>query len=180
MLEGPKPGIARVLRVPGSSSGAGVQPTQGLSWGDYEDGNDVKGSGAEADEEDSTWDVVSHKRRAYLYSPSSHPLIFLTGGGVQTPSTYASDSPAASTRLSTVGSTSGTPSKKQRQNAAKREAEKLAKIEAEKDRQAKAQQHRRELERLRIAEQFKGKSGKGAISGGMNAQVDMDGKLVWD
>jgi hypothetical protein len=63
MLDGPKPSIARVLRVPGSS--AAVQPAQGLTWDDYEDGNDVKGSGAEADEEDSTWDVVSHKRRMY-------------------------------------------------------------------------------------------------------------------
>ena len=66
MLDGPKPSIARVLRVPGPSTA--VQPAQGLTWDDYEDGNDVKGSGAEADEEDSTWDVVSHKRRMYLVS----------------------------------------------------------------------------------------------------------------
>ena len=66
MIDGPKPGIARVLRVPGGSASETPKydkPAEGLTWEDYEDGEDVKGSGADADEEDSTWDVVTRKRR---------------------------------------------------------------------------------------------------------------------
>jgi hypothetical protein len=77
MVEGPKPGIARVLRVPGSASEAPKhdKPAEGLTWEDYEDGEDVKGSGADADEEDSTWDVVTRKRRTSLRPLSTHMLI---------------------------------------------------------------------------------------------------------
>jgi hypothetical protein len=77
MIEGPKEGIARVLRVPGSASEAAKydKPAEGLTWEDYEDGEDVKGSGADADEEDSTWDVVTRKRRTSLHPLSMHMLI---------------------------------------------------------------------------------------------------------
>lgn len=155
MLDGPKPGIARVMRVAGSSSA----PAKGLSWEDYEDGEDIKGSGIDADEEDSTWAVVGKRR-----------------GGTNTPSTYASDS----ARGSTSASATSAQTKKQRQNAAKREVEKSAKSVAEREREAKLQQHKRDLEKLRIAEAYKGKSGKTVLSGGQQAKVDSDGKLVWD
>ncbi len=175
MLDGPKPGIARVMRVTGAP-----QPAQGLSWEDYEDAEDVKGSGADADEEDAAWVPVSNKRRMY-YLPklvtTSH-IHSLGGGGTQTPSTYVSDSHSA--YASTSASASAAATKKQRQNAAKREAEKAAKTAAEREREAKLQQHKRELEKLRIAEQFKGKSGKNVLSGGQQAKVDSNGKLIWD
>jgi hypothetical protein len=67
MMDGPRPGIARVLRISDRSSGPNYdKPAQGLSWEDYEDGEDVKGSGADADEEDSTWDVVVNKKSKYI------------------------------------------------------------------------------------------------------------------
>lgn len=67
--------------------------------------------------------------------------------------------------------------KKQRQHAAKREAEKAAKAEAEAARLATLAQHKRELERTRMAEQAKSASKQ--KSGGMSAYVDENGKLVW-
>jgi hypothetical protein len=75
MVDGPRPGIARVLRISDQSSGP--KPAQGLSWEDYEDGEDVKGSGADADEEDSTWDVVVNKKSQYIPEqppPHTNPL----------------------------------------------------------------------------------------------------------
>ena len=67
--------------------------------------------------------------------------------------------------------------KKQRQHAAKREAEKAAKAEAEQERLATLARHKRELERARVAEQAK--TNKKAVSGGMSATVDENGKLIW-
>ena len=71
MIDGPKPGIARVLRVPGStatSTAAYDKPVGNLTLDDYEDGEDFNGSGVEADEEDSTWDVVGRKKRTFQCS----------------------------------------------------------------------------------------------------------------
>lgn len=72
---------------------------------------------------------------------------------------------------------SETLTKKQRQHAAKREAEKAAKAEGEAARLALLAQHKRELERTRMAEQAK--ASKKQPSGGMSAYVDENGKLVW-
>ncbi|CCM00732.1 uncharacterized protein FIBRA_02772 [Fibroporia radiculosa] len=70
-----------------------------------------------------------------------------------------------------------TVTKKQRQNAAKRDAQKAARADADAEREARLAKHKRELERARIAEQY-GKTSK-AMSGGMTAYVDENGKLVW-
>jgi hypothetical protein len=70
--------------------------------------------------------------------------------------------------------------KRQRQNAQKRENEKAAKAEAESQRLAVLANHKRELERMRILEQYGDKSGGKSPSGGMNAIVDERGKLVWE
>ncbi|KIY61589.1 hypothetical protein CYLTODRAFT_495186 [Cylindrobasidium torrendii FP15055 ss-10] len=67
--------------------------------------------------------------------------------------------------------------KKQRQNAAKREKEKAAKALAEKERLASLAKHKREIEKSRMAEQTTSRS---AMSGGMKASVDSNGKLVWE
>ena len=70
--------------------------------------------------------------------------------------------------------------KRQRQNAQKRENEKAAKAEAESHRQSTLANHKRELEKIRMLEQFGGKSGGKSPSGGMKAIVDERGKLVWE
>ena len=67
--------------------------------------------------------------------------------------------------------------KKQRQNLAKREAQKAAKAEAEAMRQATLAQHKRELEKERIKEQF---SQSKKPSGGMRATVDSKGHMVFE
>lgn len=74
-----------------------------------------------------------------------------------------------------------TLTKRQRQNASKREAQKAAKTQGEAERLATLSKHKRELEQVRMAEQFRGKGSTGkAASGGMTATVDERGKLVWE
>lgn len=75
---------------------------------------------------------------------------------------------------------SETMTKRQRQNAQKRENEKAAKAEAESQRLAVLANHKRELERIRMLEQYSDKSGGKSPSGGMKAIVDERGKLVWE
>lgn len=82
MIDGAKPGIARVMRIPGSStaqpatgSTSNFKPPEGYSLDDYEDSEDIKGSGVDADEEDSNWNVVSWKKRGcfvHTYSPDAN------------------------------------------------------------------------------------------------------------
>lgn len=73
-----------------------------------------------------------------------------------------------------------TITKRQRQNLLRREAEKAEKAAADAEREKRLAQHKRELERARIAEQFASGGGKGKkVSGGMTASVD-GGKLVWE
>ena len=64
--------------------------------------------------------------------------------------------------------------KKQRQNATKREAQKVAKAEAEAQRQETLAKHKRDLEKVKIAEQYSKKGG------GTSASIDNKGHLVWD
>lgn len=74
---------------------------------------------------------------------------------------------------------SGASTKKQRQNAKKREANKAAKAEAEAQRLAALAKHKQQLEREKMIEQLS-KGRNKAPSGGMNASVDDNGKLVWE
>jgi len=74
--------------------------------------------------------------------------------------------PSSQQTLRSVPKDPDTLSKKQRQNAAKRDAQKAAKADAETERLALLAKHKRELERTRMAEQAKGGSGSGKLSGG--------------
>lgn len=65
-----------------------------------------------------------------------------------------------------------TLTKKQRQNAAKRAAEKVAKAEGEAARQTLLAEHKRDLERERIAEQHKTR--RDVSGGGMTGNVNSD------
>lgn len=67
--------------------------------------------------------------------------------------------------------------KRKRQNIARQEAQKADKQAAEAERLAKLARHKREMEKVKIDEQWK-HSGK--KSGGMAASVDEKGGLVWD
>jgi hypothetical protein len=155
MLEGgSQPQLARVMRVVPTTD----RPVSGFSWGDYEDGDEVRRSaGAESDEDDGGgWSSVKSRSRRPPRDPST-----------------------ASQQQTTSSTTAST--KKQRQNAVKRDARKVAKAEAESERLATLAKHKRELEKLRMEEQFKhqGKA-KSTVSGGMKATIDENGKLVWE
>lgn len=57
MLEGPKPRIARVLRVPQGYD----RPSGTAEWGDYEDAEDVRGADPDTDD---GWSVVPEKAKS--------------------------------------------------------------------------------------------------------------------
>jgi hypothetical protein len=57
MLEGPKPDIARVLRVPQNYD----RPSGTAEWGDYEDAGDVRGADLDTDD---GWSVVPEKPKS--------------------------------------------------------------------------------------------------------------------
>lgn len=174
MLETPDyPVLSRVMRVQPRPD---EKPATGFSWGDYEDVNPGSGPHGEPsgdaegeDADDDGWGVVKSRGRSSMFliqsrsQPSiSHPLVEISSASSS--QTLANKAPEAL-------------SKRQRQNAAKREAEKAGKAQAEAERLAKLAKHKRELEKAKIAEQFKG---KGSTSGGMKASVDSRGKLVWE
>ncbi|KAI0060662.1 hypothetical protein BV25DRAFT_1827522 [Artomyces pyxidatus] len=127
-----EPPPPRVLRI---KPQPGEKPAKGFTWEDYEGvqvDNDADG------EDDAGWGVVKSKSRARAERQGA--------GGTQSTSASQSSQPLT---------------KKQRQNAAKREAQKLAKQEADKEQQAALAAHKRELERVRMAEQFASPKGKG-------------------
>ncbi|KAI8985682.1 hypothetical protein BD414DRAFT_578504 [Trametes punicea] len=150
LLEKPDyPQLARVMRIQPRPD---ERPAAGFSWGDYEDVDDSRVTADDADgEDDGGWGVV-RSRRSRPKQPASGPV-------------------------STPQKAPETMTKKQRQHAARREAEKAAKAQAEAERLAVLAQHKREVEKARIAEQ--NKSSKKQVSGGMSAYVDENGKLVW-
>ncbi|OCH96389.1 hypothetical protein OBBRIDRAFT_787464 [Obba rivulosa] len=141
------PTLSRVIRIPPRP---GEKPATGFTWGDYEDVDDSRITADDADgEDDGGWGVVKSRSRS-----------------------RTAKSPTAQTPTQTAPETI---TKKQRQRAAKRDAEKAAKAEADAERLAILAQHKRDLERERMAEQSKSKK----TSGGMSAYVDENGKLVW-
>ena len=81
MLEGPKPGIARVLRVTQNYD----RPSGTADWGDYEDAEDVRGADPDTDD---GWSVVPEKakRRSLGWRDGTHAkprylTRISTGGG---------------------------------------------------------------------------------------------------
>ena len=61
MLESSQyPELSRVMRV---TPGANEKPASGLSWGDYEDVEDVRGADADG-EVDGGWGVVKSRGKA--------------------------------------------------------------------------------------------------------------------
>ncbi|EAU89915.1 hypothetical protein CC1G_08397 [Coprinopsis cinerea okayama7 len=149
------PTLSRVMRI---TPGPDEKPASGFSWGDYEDVRVTDGGENDADGEDDGWGVVKSKKSRSTRQASS-----------SSPPPQASQS-----------TTPQPPTKKQRQNAAKREAQKATKAAAEEERLAAQARHKRELERLRMAEQAKKSSSGKTVSGGMKATVDERGKLVWE
>lgn len=89
-------------------------------------------------------------------------------------------SSSSSTQQPQTQKASETLTKRQRQNANKRDAEKAAKADAERQRLETLARHKRDLERVKIAEQFAKGGSKKTPSGGMNASLDAQGKMVWD
>jgi len=158
MLETPDyPTLARVIRVQPLPD---EKPASGFSWGDYEDVRVTTDGGEnDADGEDDGWGVVKTKRQR----------VDRTSASTLTSSSHHQTQKASETMT-----------KRQRQNAQKRENEKAAKAEAESQRLAVLANHKRELERIRMLEQFSDKSGGKSSSGGMKAIVDERGKLVWE
>lgn len=167
MLETPDyPPVARVMRIQPLPD---EKPAVGFSWGDYEDVEERAGTADDADgEDDGGWGVVKSRSRSGCLSCVSTDYILIP--------TPAETKSTGSTAQSASASAPESMTKKQRQNAAKREAAKAAKQDGEAERLAALARHKRELEKLRVAEQLGGKK----TSGGMTASVDANGKLVWD
>ncbi|KAI0072640.1 hypothetical protein K474DRAFT_1667581 [Panus rudis PR-1116 ss-1] len=152
MLETPAaPSLARVMRVQPRPD---EKPAAGFSWADYEDVDESRLTADDADGEDDGW-IVQSSKKPKAHKPSSPTA----SGPLHAPETIT---------------------KKQRQHAAKREAQKAAKAEAEAERLAKLAKHKQELERERIAEQYKTQAKNKKTSGGMTAFVNEKGQMVWD
>ncbi|KAF8987520.1 hypothetical protein BDQ17DRAFT_1435580 [Cyathus striatus] len=149
------PTIARTIRIQPPPD---AKPVDGYSWGDYEDvqvsGGDAGGN--DADGEDDGWGVVKSKKQPRKERPASAQ-----------PQSHTQKAPETLT-------------KRQRQNASRREAEKEAKAALEAEQQAALANHRRELEKLRMAEQQQKEKKGTKVSGGMKASVDDNGRLVWE
>lgn len=155
--ESDQPSVARVMRV---QPNPGENPAPGFSWADYEDVQVAAAEDADG-EDDGGWGVVKSRNRNSM-SHFFAPLFSVDLFRIEPERPPQTDSQPQSGSEMT---------KKQRQNAAKREAQKAAKAEAEAQRLATLSKHKRELEKTRIAEQYKG---------GSSASVDDKGHLVWD
>ena len=184
MLETPDhPTLARVIRVQPLPD---EKPASGFSWGDYEDVRVTTDGGEnDADGEDDGWGVVRTRRQSLSYNVHFLHLIFVMTNKIYLLLSFTEvDRTSSSTFTSSshhqTQKASETMTKRQRQNAQKRENEKAAKAEAESHRQSTLANHKRELEKIRMLEQFGGKSGSKSPSGGMKAIVDERGKLVWE
>ncbi|THH03277.1 hypothetical protein EW145_g6383, partial [Phellinidium pouzarii] len=149
-----QPTLARVIRVKPAPN---EKPAKGFSWGDYEDYAQAEdGTSADGDADD-VWEEVKSKRRTKPDIASSALA-------------SSADSLPITQRASTTSET-----KRQRQNAKRHEAAKTDKQAQELGRLARLAQHKREVERARIAEQY---SGSKEASGGMIASVADNGKLA--
>ena len=185
------PGIARVMRV---TPGPNERPAAGFSWGDYEDvvprrahGSTDDGTSADGDEDDG-WEDVKTKRRGGSKSKNQLNGTILSSltnllNPIEFEKAISSSTSASSLNHHHRSQTTApeTLTKRQRQNAAKRDAQKADKEAAEAERLARLAKHKRELEKVKIDEQYKGSSaGKKSLSGGMQMRVNDNNKLVWD
>ena len=156
-----QPTLARVMAIRPAS---GEKPAKGFSWGDYEEyagADEGTTSGADVSNDDA-WEEVKSKKK---------PRANLNASSTMASST---DSLSRSEQDSQM-------TKKKRQNAEKREAAKAEKDIAEHDRLERLAKHKKELEKVRIAEQYASSgNGKKAVSGGMQATVGEGGKLIWE
>ena len=160
MLEVPdQPSVARVLRVQPSP---GEQPAPGFSWADYEDVQVAAAEEADG-EDDGGWGVVKSRSRSSALNVSDF----------YSSHSFVRAEPDRSPQTDSQPQSGSEMTKKQRQNAAKREAQKALKAEAEAQRLAALSKHKRELEKVKIAEQY-------SKGGGSSASVDGKGHLVWD
>jgi len=165
----PKPrktGVEDMLEMPDYPSLVvrplpGEKPASGFSWGDYEDVHVDEGAGHDADGEDDGWGVVRSRRSKSDRGSSS------AFANTEAPNSQAEKA------------SSGSLSKKQRQNAKKRDAAKATKADSEVQRVTALAKHKQQLERSRMMDQVPKTVGK-APSGGMKAAVDDNGKLVWE
>ena len=89
---------------------------------------------------------------------------------------FSHNSPSSSSSITQRTTAPETLNKRQRQNRARQEAEKSAKADAEAERKMALEKHRKELEKIRIDEQWKKRGGKMNDS---TASVSEKGSLVW-
>lgn len=165
MLETPDvPSVARVMRVQPRPN---EQPAAGFSWADYEDVDDSGITADDADGEDDGWIVKGSRSRS-----STCPLSSLLSSASLISHITGPSKPSQAPQTAPE-----TLTKKQRQNLAKREAQKAAKEEAEAQRQATLAKHKRDLEKVRMVEQYSQGKKPGA---GMKAVVDAKGHLVFE
>lgn len=178
-----QPTLARVMRVRPAPDEA---PVKGFSWGDYEDHAAADDDTSADGDADDVWEEVKSKRR----TSKSRRLLFRPNADCSSlPTEPASSASALASSLDSSGfmssSASGAggtsePTKKQRQNAKQAEAKRTEREAAERDRLARLAAHKREFERSRMAEQQATSGRKKEVSGGMQAVMDANGKLVWE
>ncbi len=153
---------------------------RGFSWDDYEDviqsgQGSAEGGNTSADgDDDGGWGIVRNRKYSSSKDLSSSQALFSNTHFLY-PETSGSNSSSATPRVSAAPETM---TKKQRQNAAKRDMAKADKDAAEAQRLQLLNKHKRELERAKMDEQWKS-TGKGTLSGGLQASVNEKGSLIW-
>ncbi len=132
----------------------GEKPAKGFTWEDYEGVQvDEDASG----EEDGGWGVVRSRRSQFLFLS-----FFVLSESIKLNTSFFTEpnktalegaGGATGTTADTAASQSQAQTKRQRQNAQRREALKEAKREREAQQHAAFATHKRELERVRVADQ---------------------------
>ena len=172
MLEGPKPGIARVLRVPLTYD----RPSGTAEWGDYEDAEDVRGADPDTDD---GWSVVPEKAKRRSIGGDMPPQAkpFPEIGSTRAGGSGYASAASVTVAAPTAASGSESQSKNAKKNAKRKDAAKAVKAANDVAQQEALAKHKKDQEAARIAEQFKTKSKQ---SGGMSASVNDKGQLVWE
>jgi hypothetical protein len=175
------PKAALVARIPSAKQEAPLKS----GYSSFEHVRAEDWSEGEPDKEsiDEQWEQVPSKAKVLSISALSGPSLVTLIPGPETP---------ASSFQSTSSSKNEVPglpasSKKARQNAARAERVKQAKEEAEAERLAILNQHRKERAQTTARTSVKKaqdrgarSENKGTLSGGMQAQVDSTGALIWE
>ncbi|KAM0786284.1 hypothetical protein ACM66B_001763 [Microbotryomycetes sp. NB124-2] len=178
--------VARVMKLVGGKVGSQPEPEQQQQQQDERDWDRPRGWDDDVQADEGAWETTSSLKKPNKSNQSSSS------------SSFSLSNPTPTRSIPGLSSTQTSLTKKQRENQSKAQKQSLLKQQAEKDRLERLAQHRKGLEKIRMVEQErernKGKPKSGprsenfgtsvgsskTLSGGMSAQVDLNGKLIWD